>query len=1396
MRRVHFPPNRVLRRVAVALAAMAIALGILSPASSASAYDYFVPCGDINALNFGIINTNAQQGDVVHMILAINCTYTITTAYDPTLGNGLPRFTGAGGATLVIDGNGSTIERADGSAPFRILSIASGATVEINDLTFLRGQAREGLSGDNGGAIQNLGVLTVNDSAFYLNNAGSGYPGADYTIPAANNGGNGGSGGHGGAIYNNGVLTVTGSDFFLNYAGNAGSGGDGRDNGGNGGNGGSGGAIYSSNNSALTITDSVIRNNYPGGGGAPGGAGYGIGPYANWGTQGNGAGLNSFTVPTTISGSLFYQNEAGAAYGGAIYYSGFGSGMTVRNSTFTGNVAQAGGAIYTLQGTIDLGNLTFTSNRSEASSVGERVDFGGDVLYTPTTFGAKVDMRNLILMGNSTAADCAGGPVGSTFYNFGGLLAATGDTSCGANVFASNAGLDTLSSNGGFTQSFALQPGSAAIDAGVSAGCPATDQRGLPRPQRGGCDIGAFELGALPVLSIDDPQGAPVGIARSFHVSTSYARPLVYSWSVSGVAATITGGTTASPTITFAAQGTAFVSVTAHDVLAGSSYEVGVATRSVAIAPAANTGPSLTIATTPRTVDEGSIATFPFTANDAQGNTVSFATGYPSCGTGGVLSGTPTVSASGGTFACRFPSGPASPSVTVQLADSFGARSALATIPISVVDVAPIVTITGDTTPDEDSTGTYSYTVVEPDSTDAAIGTVETLCGSTDFPPGSIIRFHKVDGSDTQTGSGGSISGTFDCYFQDGPEVGIARVSVPTATAELVLTVQNLAPTASISGSSTVLEAGDHPAYDYAFTVGDPSDGDDAMIDWLNASCGALGRIVWTFYQGLTCDFPGGPGTSIVTFTVEDGDGGSTTATFPVTVSGIPPVMLGVLPAGGTTTEGSTVTFDVGATYERDPALIDFTVPTGCTLSPRSDWFTIPGGVVASFTCTFRDGPASIDRTITASNPYGSAGYLITETVLDVAPTIAASVTPTLLLAGATATLTLGAVTDPGNDTVTTWTVAWGDGATSTGAGSPPASLGHVYATEGDFDIVIGLVDEDGTHGDVGPPLSVSVETVPTFTVVPSDSLVEATSAAGALVPYTVTATDVRDGAITPLCTRAPASPGPEFPIGVTDVECVATDSSGYSSSDSFTVTVEDTTAPGLSGLPNDQSLEALSATGASFSFTVTATDLVDGSVAVTCLRSPASLGADFPIGSTLVTCEAEDTRANLVSEEFTVTVVDTTAPVFPALLKRVAQAVDERGRMMAFAIEALDVVDGSIPADCAPASGARFPVGTTTVTCTVVDGHGNSASASFSVVIGPPPAPVDSEAAGPTSTPQPDPDPSDPATPDPVPTADAADGRDDAPQPDLTAALLAGGALALLLFVIGLGWAISLRRP
>ena len=51
-----------------------------------------------------------------------------------------------------------------------------------------------------------------------------------------------------------------------------------------------------------------------------------------------------------------------------------------------------------------------------------------------------------------------------------------------------------LADNGGGTQTHALAIGSPALDASPDdATCPATDQRGNPRPRGPACDIGAFE---------------------------------------------------------------------------------------------------------------------------------------------------------------------------------------------------------------------------------------------------------------------------------------------------------------------------------------------------------------------------------------------------------------------------------------------------------------------------------------------------------------------------------------------------------------------------------------------------------------------------------------------------------------------------------------------------------------------------------------------------------------------------------------------------------------------------------------------------------------------------------------------------------------------------------------
>jgi len=56
-----------------------------------------------------------------------------------------------------------------------------------------------------------------------------------------------------------------------------------------------------------------------------------------------------------------------------------------------------------------------------------------------------------------------------------------------------NPKLGPLADNGGPTMTMALLAGSPAIDSGAAAGAPATDQRGVPRPQGSRVDMGAYE---------------------------------------------------------------------------------------------------------------------------------------------------------------------------------------------------------------------------------------------------------------------------------------------------------------------------------------------------------------------------------------------------------------------------------------------------------------------------------------------------------------------------------------------------------------------------------------------------------------------------------------------------------------------------------------------------------------------------------------------------------------------------------------------------------------------------------------------------------------------------------------------------------------------------------------
>ena len=287
----------------------------------------------------------------------------------------------------------------------------------------------------------------------------------------------------------------------------------------------------------------------------------------------------------------------------------------------------------------------------------------------------------------------------------------------------------------------------------------------------------------------------------------------------------------------------------------------------------------------------------------------------------------------------------------------------------------------------------------------------------------------------------------------------------------------------------------------------------------------------------------------------------------------------------------------------------------------------------------------------------------------------------------------------------------------------------------------------DGTTGDTTPPVITT----------PGDITAEATDPSGAAVEFVVTALDDIDGQITPEST--PAS-GSTFPLGDTPVNCTATDAAGNTATETFTITVQDTTPPTITTSGN-LTVEATDSSGAVVVYSVTAEDDVDGAVAVTC--TPAS-DSTFSLGVTTVTCEATDVAGNTVTESFTITVQDTTPPIITTPGNMTVEATSSSGATVTFAASANDDVDGVVFVTCTPASDSTFSLGDTTVDCTATDAAGNSATSSFTITVqdtSPPsitaPADVTAEATGPlTSVDLGDPTVTDLADSNPTVTNDA----------------------------------------
>jgi hypothetical protein len=145
----------------------------------------------------------------------------------------------------------------------------------------------------------------------------------------------------------------------------------------------------------------------------------------------------------------------------------------VSNTTLSGNSALTnGGAVQVISGTLSAVHATLASNIS-LSGTGGLAHSGGVTLL------------------NTLVANNLGGNCQAAVVDAGGNLQWPG-TACGAMPTADPL-LGPLADNGGGTLTHALAPGSPAVNAALSGGCPAADQRGVPR-NLGACDIGAYEL--------------------------------------------------------------------------------------------------------------------------------------------------------------------------------------------------------------------------------------------------------------------------------------------------------------------------------------------------------------------------------------------------------------------------------------------------------------------------------------------------------------------------------------------------------------------------------------------------------------------------------------------------------------------------------------------------------------------------------------------------------------------------------------------------------------------------------------------------------------------------------------------------------------------------------------
>ncbi len=481
-------------------------------------------------------------------------------------------------------------------------AIFSQGVVTVDHSTVVGNTALGGASGNGAPGVGNSGGgVGADASATGGGGFGPGVFGAGAAGGSANSGGGGGGAGFrateaGGAadMFGNpgaggGSLTGTGG-FGGNgsggggAAGGDGSGGGGRGAGDSGGSFGNGGVFGGGGGSAgggVGGGGSQFPDVNSGGGGG-GGFGGGGGEGSSGGTGGNGgfgggggygfsggggAGFGGGTATTTGGGG------GGAGLGGAIF--NMQGQLTIVDSTLTANAAAGGsdnvpdhakgmgGAVFNLSGSFTATASTFAANTAT---------YNGSAIYnlvydSATARTARTALTDTIVAGDRAqpfalvsdkpantagAANLGTATADVSRFDLVGSALPLGDGSITGSPLSADPLLGPLQDNGGPTPTMAPAAGGPVVDSGGA--CPATDQRGQPRPDNGesACDIGAYE--------VQDPHGG--GGSRVAIVGRETLSPSTFAAAPTGPSAVVARrrvGTTVTYTLNIAASVRFFV---------------------------------------------------------------------------------------------------------------------------------------------------------------------------------------------------------------------------------------------------------------------------------------------------------------------------------------------------------------------------------------------------------------------------------------------------------------------------------------------------------------------------------------------------------------------------------------------------------------------------------------------------------------------------------------------------------------------------------------------------------------------------------------------------------------------------------------------------------------------